>query len=194
MKVTGKGQRVFNHSRPNALFVKRTYDERILKVPTLSLRPNKKQVTTSKQPNSSEGRMFSLGYKTKSQGDAALQLTIWSLVQGLVTHRPSEVSPFLLEPCICALSATLNLLCCSSSGLFLLWGFIYGHRLLLQLFIISSSRFLFYFLCCHPLGFPSQILGRSNLQVCWVILIATVKRDEGEMSSFCLWQMCDHGS
>lgn len=69
----------------------------------------------------------------------------------------------------------LNLLGCSSSCRFLLWGFILGHLLFHQLFIVSSSRF-FCFLRCHSFVFSSQILGWSDLQICRVILVAAVER------------------
>ena len=74
----------------------------------------------------------------------------------------------------------LNLLRCSSSCPFLLRGFVLGHHLFLQLFILFSSRF-FCFFHHHSFASSPQILGWSNLQICWVILIATAERDTRQM-------------
>lgn len=176
MRVKGKDQRAFNHCRTKALVYKKHLwlDN--------SPNPNNSKVggkiSNKKQPKNSEDWWVSLGHKRKSQGDATLSwVIIWvvHLTQGYVTLRPSEASSRFSE--ICDLPGMMNLLCCSSSSLFLLWGFIHGHRLFLQL-IISSRGLLFNFLRGHPSAFPAQILSGSDLQVCWVILVATVERDK----------------
>lgn len=106
-----------------------------------------------------------------------MYIVIWAgdLIQGHFPSRPWDLPPFLREPWACEVTVILHLLGCSSSCCFLLWGFIMGHVLFHQLFVVPSSRF-FCFLRCISFAFSSQILGWSDLQICWVILVAAVER------------------